>query len=81
MNWTPFAWPRGQYLDCISQEVTAQLLEEIDGIESNGQAVFVVAATNRPDLSRFSDPFSVHRADRNRLYRALKNASNFFNSL
>ena len=46
----PSAQPRGQYADCISQEVTAQLLEEIDGIESNGQAVFVVAAMNRRDL-------------------------------
>jgi AAA+ superfamily predicted ATPase len=53
--------PRGQYNDCISQEVTAQLLTEIDGVNSNGQAIFVVAATNRVDqidaalLSRFTE--------------------------
>jgi AAA+ superfamily predicted ATPase len=45
--------------------VTAQLLEEIDGIESNGEAVFVVAATNRLDLidgailSRFTEQIEI----------------------
>ena len=57
--------PRGQYNDCISQEVTAQLLQEIDGISSNGHAIFVVAATNRIDhvdaalLSCFTEHISI----------------------
>lgn len=57
--------PRGQYNDCISQEVTAQLLTEMDGVTSNGQAIFVVAATNRIDqidtalLSRFTEHLAI----------------------
>jgi AAA+ superfamily predicted ATPase len=56
---------RGLYHDCISQEVTAQLLTEVDGVSSNGQAIFVVAATNRLDmmdgalLSRFTDNLTI----------------------
>jgi SpoVK/Ycf46/Vps4 family AAA+-type ATPase len=57
--------PRGLYHDCISQEVTAQLLTEFDGLSSNGQAIFVVAATNRVDqvdpavLSRFTEQIQI----------------------
>jgi AAA+ superfamily predicted ATPase len=57
--------PRGLYHDCISQEVTAQLLTEFDGLSSIGQAIFVVAATNRVDqvdpavLSRFTEHLQI----------------------
>src|SRR5262249_14603580 len=53
--------PRGAYADAISQEFTAQLLQEIDGLLSETQAIFLVAATNRRDqvdsaiLSRFAE--------------------------
>ena len=55
--------PRGQYNDCISQEVTAQLLTEMDGVPSNGQAIFVVAASNRLDMidSALLSRFTEHR--------------------
>jgi transitional endoplasmic reticulum ATPase len=39
---------RGTYHDYISREVTAQLLQELDGINSDGDAIFLVGATNRP---------------------------------
>lgn len=61
--------PRGMYSDSISQEVTAQLLSEIDGIGSDGQAVFLVGATNRPDhvdsamLSRFAERIEIPLPD------------------
>jgi transitional endoplasmic reticulum ATPase len=32
--------PRGAYADAISQEFTAQLLQEVDGLLSDSQAVF-----------------------------------------
>ena len=57
---------RGDYHDCISQEVTAQLLQEIDGLQSDTQAIFLVGATNRPDqidsaiLSRFAERIEIH---------------------
>jgi AAA+ superfamily predicted ATPase len=57
--------PRGLYHDCISQEVMAQLLTEMDGVSSNGQAIFTVAATNRLDmidgalLSRFTEHLEI----------------------
>jgi transitional endoplasmic reticulum ATPase len=53
--------PCGAYHDCISQEATAQILEEIDGIHSDGQAVFVIGASNLVTgidaavLSRFAE--------------------------
>jgi transitional endoplasmic reticulum ATPase len=56
---------RGTYHDCIAQEVMSQLLVEMDGIGSNGQAIFVVAATNRVDtidpavLSRFTEHIEI----------------------
>jgi SpoVK/Ycf46/Vps4 family AAA+-type ATPase len=56
---------RGDYHDCISQEVTAQLLQELDGIASDMQAIFLVGATNRADqvdgaiLSRFSEQVEI----------------------
>jgi AAA+ superfamily predicted ATPase len=54
--------PRGCYLDCISQEVTAQLLQEMDGLHSDGQAIFVFAATNRLDMvdTAVLDRFTEH---------------------
>src|SRR4029077_17620358 len=52
--------PRGAYADAISQEFTAQLLQEVDGLLSDSQAVFLVAATKPPppgrlDLTNFSE--------------------------
>ena len=61
--------PRGAYHDCISQEVTAQLLQELDGLLSDSQAIFLVGATNRPDqidsavLSRFSEQIEIPLPD------------------
>ncbi len=61
--------PRGAYLDCISQEVTAQLLQEIDGLLSDDQAVFLIGATNRVDqidaaiLSRFAEQIEIPLPD------------------
>jgi AAA+ superfamily predicted ATPase len=60
---------RGAYHDCISQEVTAQLLQEIDGLASDTQAIFLVGATNRPDqvdsavLSRFTEQIEIPLPD------------------
>ena len=57
------------YNDSISQEATAQLLQEIDGIGSDGQAVFICAATNRVDhvdsamLSRFAERIEIPMPD------------------
>lgn len=57
--------PRGAYHDAISQEFTAQLLVEIDGFGSDAQAIFLVAATSRPDqvdpaiLSRFAEQIEI----------------------
>jgi transitional endoplasmic reticulum ATPase len=61
--------PRGMYHDSMSQEFTAQLLQEIDGLLSDSQAIFLVGATNRPDhvdaaiLSRFSDRIEIPLPD------------------
>jgi SpoVK/Ycf46/Vps4 family AAA+-type ATPase len=61
--------PRGAYADAISQEFTAQLLQEIDGPLSDSQAVFLVAATNRLDwvnnaiLSRFAEKMEIPLPD------------------
>jgi transitional endoplasmic reticulum ATPase len=61
--------PRGMYHDSMSQEFTAQLLQEIDGLLSDTQAIFLVGATNRPDhvdaaiLSRFSDRIEIPLPD------------------
>jgi SpoVK/Ycf46/Vps4 family AAA+-type ATPase len=61
--------PRGAYADAISQEFTAQLLQEADGLLSDSQAVFLVAATNRPDqidsaiLSRFAEKIEIPLPD------------------
>jgi hypothetical protein len=40
--------PRGAYADAISQEFTAQLLQEVDGLLSDFQAVFLVAGLTTP---------------------------------
>src|SRR4029077_9465506 len=62
--------PRGAYHDCISQGVTAQLLQEIDGFLSDAQAIFLVGATNRVDqidsaiLSRFSEEREIPLPDK-----------------
>jgi transitional endoplasmic reticulum ATPase len=54
---------------CISQEVTAQLLQEIDGLLSDSQAIFLVGATNRPDqvdaaiLSRLAERIEIPLPD------------------
>jgi SpoVK/Ycf46/Vps4 family AAA+-type ATPase len=61
--------PRGAYTDAISQEFTAQLLQEVDGLLSDSQAVFLVAATNRLDwvdsaiLSRFAEKIEIPLPD------------------
>jgi SpoVK/Ycf46/Vps4 family AAA+-type ATPase len=61
--------PRGAYHDCISQEVTAQPLQEIGGLLSDSQAIFLVGATNRPDqvdsaiLSRFAEQIEIPLPD------------------
>jgi transitional endoplasmic reticulum ATPase len=61
--------PRGAYADAISQESTAQLLQEVDGLLSDSQAVFLVAATNRLDwvdsaiLSRFAEKIEIPLPD------------------
>jgi len=61
--------PRGAYADAISQEFTAQLLQEVDGLLSDSQAVFLVAATNRIDwvdsaiLSRFAEKIEIPLPD------------------
>ena len=61
--------PRGAYHDCISQEVTAQLLQELDGLLSDSQAIFLIGATNRPDqidsavLSRFAEKIEIPLPD------------------
>jgi SpoVK/Ycf46/Vps4 family AAA+-type ATPase len=61
--------PRGAYADAISQEFTAQLLQEVDGLLSDSQAVFLVGATNRPDwvdaaiLSRFAEKIEIPLPD------------------
>jgi SpoVK/Ycf46/Vps4 family AAA+-type ATPase len=57
------------YHDAISQESTAQLLQEIDGLGSDGQAVFICAATNPVDyvdcamLSRFAERIEIPLPD------------------
>jgi SpoVK/Ycf46/Vps4 family AAA+-type ATPase len=59
------------YNDCIGQELTAQLLQEIDGMFSDEHAVFLVGATNRVDhidsaiLSRFSEVVQIPLPDEN----------------
>jgi DNA replication protein DnaC len=61
--------PRGAYADAISQEFTAQLLQEVDGLLSDSQAVFLVGATNRLDwvdsaiLSRFAEKIEIPLPD------------------
>ena len=61
--------PRGAYADCISQEFTGELLQQLDGIFSDSQAIFLVGATNRPDqvdgaiLSRFSERIEIPLPD------------------
>ena len=35
--------------DTITAELTAQLLQEIDGIQSHPEVVFLIGATNQPD--------------------------------
>jgi hypothetical protein len=53
--------PRGAYHDCISQEFTGELLQKLDGISSDNDAIFLIGSTNRPDmvdaavLSRFAE--------------------------
>ena len=61
--------PRGAYHDSIIQEFTAQLLQEIDGLLSDKQAIFLVGATNRADqvdsaiLSRFAERIEIPLPD------------------
>jgi transitional endoplasmic reticulum ATPase len=61
--------PRGAYHDCISQEFTGELLQKLDGINSDNDAIFLVDATNRPDqvdaaiLSRFSEQIEIALPD------------------
>jgi hypothetical protein len=61
--------PRGSYADAISREFSAQLLQEVDGLLSDSQAVFLVGATNRLDwvdtaiLSRFAEKMEIPLPD------------------
>jgi transitional endoplasmic reticulum ATPase len=60
---------RGAYHDSISQEFTGELLQQLDGINSDGDAIFLVGATNRPDqvdsaiLSRFAERIEIPLPD------------------
>jgi SpoVK/Ycf46/Vps4 family AAA+-type ATPase len=60
---------RGHYHDCISQEFTGELLQQLDGIFSDSQAIFLVGATNRVDqidsavLSRFTEQIEIPLPD------------------
>src|SRR5260370_34103725 len=68
-DWAAVCPPRGAYADAISQEFTAQLVQEVDGLLSDSQAVFLVAATNRLDwvdsaiLSRLAEKISIPLPD------------------
>jgi SpoVK/Ycf46/Vps4 family AAA+-type ATPase len=61
--------PRGAYADSISQEFTGELLQQLDGISSDADAVFLVGATNRPDQvdsaiqSRFAERIEIPLPD------------------
>jgi ATP-dependent Zn protease len=60
---------RGAYHDALNLEFTAQLLQEIDGLLSDSQAIFLVGATNRVDqvdsaiLSRFAEQIEIALPD------------------
>jgi transitional endoplasmic reticulum ATPase len=60
---------RGAYHDSLTQEITGQLLQELDGLLSDTQAIFLVGATNRPDqvdsaiLSRFAERIEIPLPD------------------
>ena len=61
--------PRGAHHDVIPTEFMSQLLTEIDGINSDGDAIFLIGSTNRPDqvdsaiLSRFSERIEIGLPD------------------
>lgn len=60
---------RGTYHDTITTEIVGELTQQLDGIRGNGPAVFVLAATNRPDavdpaiLSRFVEQIEIALPD------------------
>jgi SpoVK/Ycf46/Vps4 family AAA+-type ATPase len=60
---------RGTYHDTITTEIVGELTQQLDGIRSDGRAVFVVGATNRVDavdtaiLSRFVEQIEIELPD------------------
>jgi AAA+ superfamily predicted ATPase len=60
---------RGLYHDCVSQEFTGELLQQLDGIASDADAIFLCGASNRPDqidaaiLSRFAEQIEIPLPD------------------
>ena len=62
---------RGTTHDSIAAEFTGEPLQQLDGILSDGQAIFLVGATNRPDqvdaaiLSRFSEQIEIPSSTKN----------------
>jgi transitional endoplasmic reticulum ATPase len=60
---------RGLYHDCVSQEFTGELLQQLDGIASDSDAIFLCGASNRPDqidaaiLSRFAEQIEIPLPD------------------
>jgi hypothetical protein len=65
--------------DTITAELTAQLLQEIDGIQSHPEVVFLIGATNQPD--RINRALSVYGKDRisSALVRPTQEAPGFVN--
>jgi SpoVK/Ycf46/Vps4 family AAA+-type ATPase len=69
--------------DPLTREIVGQLLQEIDGVQSYSEHVFLVGATNRPNavdaaiLSRFTERLSIPLPDRAARVRLL---SIFLNS-
>lgn len=61
--------PRGTYYDTITSEIVGQLLQEMDGIRPEQNAVFVIGATNRKGsvdaavLSRFAQEIEIGLPD------------------
>src|SRR5260221_13659298 len=61
--------PRGMFHDSIAQEFVGELLQQLDGLLSDTQAIFLVGATNRPDqvdaaiLSRFAEQIEIPLPD------------------
>jgi transitional endoplasmic reticulum ATPase len=61
--------PRGAYADSIATEFTGELLQQLDGIASDSDAIFLCGASNRRDqideaiLSRFAEQIEISLPD------------------